>query len=94
MTIGLSRAEAAAFERIVPLFAMGRAPSLDEMCWTANLAHRTTAQRYVRRWAAAGLLTYDPGVRRSYKLVRMHDRLREFSDEALLAEVERRGLTL
>jgi len=90
--MGLSRAELVAFERVVPLFERGRSPSLDEMASAANLSHRSIAHRYVRRWRDAGLITFIEGERRSYELVRTSDRLREFSDAALLAEVKRRGI--
>ena len=90
--MGLSVTERAAFDKIVPLFSRGGAPSLDEMAWAANLSHRSIAHRYVRRWRDAGLITFIEGERRSYQLVRTSDRLSEFSDAALLAEVERGGL--
>ena len=89
---GLSRNQTQAFELMLPLFRNGGSPSLSEIADAVGLASRSGAHRLVRELRKAGVITFIEGEQRSIQLVRASDRLREFSDTALLAEVERRGL--
>jgi len=69
----------------------GRSPSLVEMAAGIGFASRSSAHRLVERLEAQGRIRRTGRVR-SIEIVGLPAQMIAFSDEALLGEVERRGL--
>lgn len=90
----LSRHQSECLNAIRPLFSGGMSPTLDMIAQRCGLASRSGAHRLVEGLVAAGRLrkVEGDGRRPLLELVNPSDRLREFTDAALLAEIERRGL--
>lgn len=79
-------------DAIRPLFRNGVGPTYAEIMAATGIASRSGAHRLVRALVACGRATHQPDVARSLRLTDEGADLHQFSDAALLAEVERRGL--
>jgi repressor LexA len=91
--ISLTRTQANALAFIAHGIAEnGLAPSYEEIGVALGLASKSAVHRLVKCLEERGAIRRMPGRARAIELCPTRDALRSFSDAALLAEVERRGL--
>lgn len=79
-------------DAIRPLFRNSVGPSYVEIAEACGIASRSGVHRLVQQLVACGRATHQPDRPRSLRLIDEASELYAFSDAALLAEVERRGL--
>lgn len=90
--MGLTPMQAALLEAIRINSADGVGPSYDELRQDLGLASKAGVVRLLRGLRERGYVRWLPRRARSIEIISEAERIREFSDAALLAEVKRRGL--
>lgn len=90
--MGLTRIQADMLEAIRSRQVEGVGPSYEELREDLGLSSKSEVQRALRALRERGYVNWMPGRARSLSIKDTAAGLRSFSDAALLAEVERRGL--
>lgn len=90
--MGLTPMQARTLQAVRDLTVDGVPPSYRELMVAVGLKGEGGIQRQLHGLKDRGALTFEARKARSIRLTSEADRLREFSDDALLAEVKRRGL--